>query len=273
MTVTERREGGAGSGGPGTNVVEMAWDPITRIVGSLGIYAKIDFQVRGVAQLGSGAGASRNQLPESLLATIRRVPGVELANGQITGYAQFVARNGKAIATGGGAPTIGVAFDPDQRMSPLHLTAGGPPVAADDVVMDAGTAQKYHFAVGQQVRIISAGLPPRFFTITGIAQFNLFPIAPEQKPNLAGVADHFATMSNITPSITYVCDDDPTQATQIPTDTAVDADNITQGTYVMNKFHKANLRTCQRVAPRVAWPAGAAFTLYEFSIEYHPTRS
>jgi len=135
------------------------------------IYAKIDFQVRGVAQLGSGAGATRNELPESLLDTIRRVPGVELANGQITGYAQFVARDGKAIATGGGAPTIGVAFDPDQRMSPLHLTAGGPPVAADDVVMDAGTAQKYHFAVGQQVRIISAGLPPRFFTITGITQF------------------------------------------------------------------------------------------------------
>src|SRR5512135_2156732 len=141
----------------------------TTLFGS--IYAKIDFQVRGVAQLGSGAGATRNELPESLLDTIRRVPGVALANGQITGYAQFVARDGKAIATGGGAPTIGVAYDPDQRMSPLHLIAGGPPVASDDVVMDAGTAQKYHFATGQRVRVISAGLPPRFFTITGITQF------------------------------------------------------------------------------------------------------
>src|SRR6516162_2817206 len=36
----------------------------TTLFGS--IYAKIDFQVRGVAQLGSGAGADRNQLPESL---------------------------------------------------------------------------------------------------------------------------------------------------------------------------------------------------------------
>ena len=25
------------------NIVEMSWDPITRIVGSLGIYTKIDF--------------------------------------------------------------------------------------------------------------------------------------------------------------------------------------------------------------------------------------
>ena len=31
------------------------------------IYQKIDFQVRGVAQLGSGANATRNELPESLL--------------------------------------------------------------------------------------------------------------------------------------------------------------------------------------------------------------
>jgi putative ABC transport system permease protein len=36
--------------------------------------------------------------------------------------------------------------------------------------MDAGTAQKYDFAVGQTVRILSAG-PPRTFTITGITEF------------------------------------------------------------------------------------------------------
>jgi hydrogenase large subunit len=36
------------SGGPG--VVEMAWDPITRIVGSLGIYTKIDFSQKKVME-------------------------------------------------------------------------------------------------------------------------------------------------------------------------------------------------------------------------------
>jgi putative ABC transport system permease protein len=134
------------------------------------IYANIDFQVRGVAQLGTGAGATRNELPESLLDTVRRVPGVAAAEGEVQGYAQFVARDGKAIANGGGAPTLGVAFDPDRQMSPLHLIAGGPPVTPDDVVMDAGTAQKYDFTVGQQVRILTAG-PTRTFTITGITEF------------------------------------------------------------------------------------------------------
>jgi len=133
------------------------------------IYAKVDFQVRGVAQLGSGGNAVRNELPESLLATVRGVPGVSAAEGQVTGYAQYIGHNGKAIQTGG-APTLGVSFDPYPQLSSLHLIAGSPPTTSTEVVMDAGTAQKYDFSVGQQVRILTAG-PTRTFTISGIAEF------------------------------------------------------------------------------------------------------
>jgi hydrogenase large subunit len=42
MTTTEKR--------PGDGLIEMAWDPITRIVGSLGIYTKIDFAEKRVAE-------------------------------------------------------------------------------------------------------------------------------------------------------------------------------------------------------------------------------
>jgi hydrogenase large subunit len=35
---------------PGARLVDMAWDPITRIVGSLGIYTRIDFDQRRVAE-------------------------------------------------------------------------------------------------------------------------------------------------------------------------------------------------------------------------------
>jgi hydrogenase large subunit len=31
------------------NLVDMSWDPITRIVGSLGIFTKIDFENKEVA--------------------------------------------------------------------------------------------------------------------------------------------------------------------------------------------------------------------------------
>jgi hydrogenase large subunit len=46
MTATEETAAGAG----GDGLVEMAWDPITRIVGSLGIYTKIDFKQKKVAE-------------------------------------------------------------------------------------------------------------------------------------------------------------------------------------------------------------------------------
>src|SRR5580700_7265099 len=134
------------------------------------VYQHVDFVVRGDPQLGSsGANAVRNELPESLQATVRRVPGVAAAQGEVEGYAQFVAHDGKPIATGG-APALGVNFGTDQQMSSLHIIAGGPPLTSDDVVIDAATASKYDFTVGQRVRILSAGAP-RTFTISGIAEF------------------------------------------------------------------------------------------------------
>jgi hydrogenase large subunit len=47
--VTTIRPKASTPGKPGT-LVEMSWDPITRIVGSLGIYTKIDFENRKVAE-------------------------------------------------------------------------------------------------------------------------------------------------------------------------------------------------------------------------------
>ena len=48
MTTTEPQTGSTGEARK--DLVEMAWDPITRIVGSLGIYTKIDFANRVVEE-------------------------------------------------------------------------------------------------------------------------------------------------------------------------------------------------------------------------------
>ncbi len=134
------------------------------------IYQNIDFQVRGEAQLTtSGAGATRNPIPESILPSILHVPGVEVAAGSVQGIVQFVSHDGKPISTGG-APTIGLSFDSDQRISELRLTAGHAPTTSDQVAMDVGTAQKNDFAVGQRVTILTQG-PTRTFTISGLVRF------------------------------------------------------------------------------------------------------
>ena len=133
------------------------------------IYQKIDFQVRGVAEFGSGGNATRNPIPESILSTVRGVPGVSAAQGTVEGYAQFIGHDGKAISTGG-APTLGLSFDPNSQISELHIVEGTAPTTPHDVVMDLGTAQKYDFKVGDQVRILLQG-PTQTFTITGLARF------------------------------------------------------------------------------------------------------
>ena len=133
------------------------------------IYQNIDFQVRGVAQFGNGGTATRNPVPESVLSTVRSVPGVEAADGSVAGYAQYIAPDGKAITTGG-APTLGISFDPNPQLSQLRLTQGTAPTSSNDVVMDLGTAEKYHFRVGEHVRILLEG-PTKTFTISGLARF------------------------------------------------------------------------------------------------------
>ena len=135
------------------------------------VYSKIDFQVRGVAQFGSGESATRNLLPESLLA---RVQGVSPVSPRRTGTLRATPSSSRPTASRSRRPsgTVGIGWDTDQQISSLHLIAGNPPTTSNDVVMDAATAQSYEFSVGQQVRILGGGLKSaQTFTITGIAQF------------------------------------------------------------------------------------------------------
>src|ERR1700677_422384 len=136
------------------------------------VYQNVDFEVRGKAAFNENSatgGFGRNAIPESIVNTVRAVPGVGYAEGNVSNIAQFVARDGKAISNGG-APTLGLSFDPNAQLSSLTLAAGHAPTTPDEVVMDAGTAQKYHFAVGDRVRVLLPG-PPQTFTISGIVKF------------------------------------------------------------------------------------------------------
>ena len=135
------------------------------------IYKNIDFQVRGVAQFptSNAATAVRNPVPESLLATVRSVPGAAAAEGGVSGYAQFVGPNGTPISNSG-EPTVGQNFDPNPAISELRVVGGQPPTTPDEVVMDAATAEKYHFRLGQHVKVLFSG-GEGTFTISGIAQY------------------------------------------------------------------------------------------------------
>jgi len=136
-------------------------------------YQHVSFQVRGTAAFNNDTAAAANgtadrkPIPASLATVVRRLPGVADVDGSVSGYAQFVS-DGNAI--GGAGSALGFSFDPERQLSSLRLVEGSAPTAADDVVMDKGTATKYHFRLGDRVRVLSGG-PPQSFTITGIVTF------------------------------------------------------------------------------------------------------
>jgi putative ABC transport system permease protein len=135
-----------------------------------GVYQNVSFQVRGKAAFSGPAGtAVRNPIPQSIAPLVAGVPGVEAAEGEVTGYAQLIAPDGKVVNTSG-APTIATSWDPVAQMSALHIKSGSAPTTPHQVVIDAATATKYHFHIGEKVHVLLTG-PPQTFTLSGIVRF------------------------------------------------------------------------------------------------------
>ncbi len=138
----------------------------------------IDVVVQTRQTFASDQGDTRDPVPESLLQRIRGVDGVKIAEGSVNGFAQFVGKNGKAVTTGG-APTLGVSAGRSQELnSAFVLRSGRIPNGPNEVAVDARTASKQGFNVGDRVKVLSQG-PARTYTVSGIVGFG-------KADNLAG---------------------------------------------------------------------------------------
>ena len=139
-------------------------------------YAGTDAVVTGPAAEISfqGLSAEAPPVPESLLEQVRAVEGVEAAAGGVADElaTKILDRDGKAIDTAG-APSLGFGIDPSpelSRFNPLNLVEGRWPGGPGEVVIDAGTADKQGYAVGDRIAIATLE-PVREFTLVGIARF------------------------------------------------------------------------------------------------------
>ena len=135
-----------------------------------------DVVVQGVAPYGTGGGfgggdqgSNRPQVPASLVETIKRVPGVRDAFGDIQGEVTLIGSNGKAI-TKRGPPTLAFSYDTDQTLSSFKLSSGRAPQRDDEVVIDKGTMKKQHWSIGQRVTMIT-NLAPQQFSVVGEVTF------------------------------------------------------------------------------------------------------
>jgi len=151
-----------------TDTMNRAFDNLFKQVTS-----GVAVQVSGIPKFKGGSSGMdagpAERVPASLIPVVAKVPGVRVAEGALAGYAQLVAKDGKAVTTGG-APTLGVTATNDPQLSGVRARTGRPPQRAGEIGIDAHTARKYNFRIGDVVTVLLQGAPMRA-TITGIFGF------------------------------------------------------------------------------------------------------
>ena len=138
------------------------------------VYKSTDAVITGKSAIGNGQDQNGNNNAPSfsaaLLPKVRALPGVAQADGGISDYAQLVGRDGKVISNGF-APGLAFSVDPghDSRFNPLVLVAGTWPQGDRQIDIDANTASKKHYKVGDTIGAIARG-PEHTYTIAGIVK-------------------------------------------------------------------------------------------------------
>ena len=105
-------------------------------------------------------------MPADTLGKVKTVPGVEAAEGSVSGDVNLLDENGKPI-TSNGPPTIGVSTG-QERFDPLDYVQGGKPTADDQIAIDKSTADKYHWQPGSKVTVAGRA-PAKQYTVSGVA--------------------------------------------------------------------------------------------------------
>jgi putative ABC transport system permease protein len=131
----------------------------------------IDVAVRSEETFGGfETGEVRDPMPASLLERVKAVDGVRVAEGNVTGYAQLVGKDGKAVTTGG-APSLGVSFNQDTQFTAgSTVRSGRLPSGPTEMAIDAKTAEDTGYQVGDRAKVLFQG-PARDFTVSGVIGF------------------------------------------------------------------------------------------------------
>ncbi|HET6875205.1 MAG TPA: FtsX-like permease family protein [Acidimicrobiales bacterium] len=202
-------------------------DTVTRTFDTLfaSVYKGTDAVVRGQAEFTGpqNTGTQRARVDQSLVATVEKVPGVALAQGEIYGYTRLIAKDGRALGNpASGAPTLGSSWSDVPRLNPFTLVAGRAPTAPAEIAIDRQSARTGKLAVGDYATVLTKA-PPQRMLITGIVRFGnadspggasvvLFtpPVAqqlvaePGKYDSISVVADKGISQSQITARISKV---------------------------------------------------------------------
>jgi len=147
-----------------TDTLAHAFDSLFAEVNS-----KTDAQIRSTQKLSpeDPAEPDRGPVPASLLEAVQRVNGVAEAGGYVQGRAVIIGKDGKIL--GGQAPNFGASASNLGTLSPFSIKQGRAPKGPDEVVIDAGTAKREHFSLGDKVKIEASQTGT--YTLVGVVGF------------------------------------------------------------------------------------------------------
>lgn len=125
-----------------------------------------DLVVAAPTQVGDRA-TSRQRIPASIANELRSLQGVEQATPFLIGEARFIQKNNREAVQALGTINLGISWAGKDSVGPARLIEGRRPVRDGEVAMDAGTAKRNGFRVGDPVRMLLTGAAEPF-RIVGI---------------------------------------------------------------------------------------------------------
>lgn len=103
-----------------------------------------------------GNAPTRGRMPDERVAQVLRADGVANAEGAVSGYAQIVKPNGKALGNPNqGPPTLGGNWMTNDELNPYVVVEGRAPRADTEVVTDISTARNAGYTVGDEMRLLT----------------------------------------------------------------------------------------------------------------------
>ena len=134
-----------------------------------------DVVVRPVGGTSDDGSPTTRTMPASLVDELAGVEGAARADGNVTSFSVFVVGENNKVVGGQGAPGIGINWNDAPAangLEGLEITEGAVPDAPGEVAMDAGTAERAGYEVGDQVHLVTSSLQPVIKpTLVGLASF------------------------------------------------------------------------------------------------------
>jgi putative ABC transport system permease protein len=133
--------------------------------------AKTDAVVSGKEIVKNSTTGSGITIPASVLTKVRALPQVDSAAGQVSpaeaNVADIIGTDGKSVAK----ESVGGSYDAaNARFSPFRFKTGKAPQGPGEVAIDAGTASKKHYDVGDSIVVAPLG-EKHTYKITGTVSY------------------------------------------------------------------------------------------------------